>query len=69
MRRAGEFDVLIVNLADLAASASLLAVTDPVWQARLARRFGVSFTDGAGWADGLFLRKTHLVPLLDLAGR
>ncbi|MEO3822006.1 DHH family phosphoesterase [Plantactinospora sp. B24E8] len=57
-------DVLVVNLADLAASASLLAVTDPDWQQRIARRYGIGFAAGVGWTGELFLRKTHLVPML-----
>ncbi|MEH1164124.1 DHHA2 domain-containing protein [Micromonospora sp. CPCC 205539] len=57
-------DVLVVNLADLAASASVLAVSDPAWQARLAKRHGISFDAGVGWTGEVFLRKTHLVPML-----
>jgi inorganic pyrophosphatase/exopolyphosphatase len=57
-------DVLVVNLADLAASASVIAVSDREWQERLSRRYGLTFYDGLAWTSELFLRKTHLVPLL-----
>lgn len=68
VRSAKGLDVLIVNLADLAASASVLAVSDPAWQTRLARRYDISFDDGVGWTDEVFLRKTHLLPMLIAEG-
>ena len=57
-------DVLLVNLADLAASVSVIAVSDRKWQERLNREYGLTFNGGLAWTSELFLRKTHLVPLL-----
>lgn len=63
-KEARRLDVLLVNLADLAASASVLAVSDPTWQHRLSREYGIVFEHGLAWTAEIFLRKTHLVPLM-----
>ena len=58
-------DAVIVNLADLSIGRSLLLSPDEWVCQKLTRRFGVTFdAEHRGWADGLFLRKTHLVPTL-----
>lgn len=58
-------DAVVVNLADLSIGRSLLLSSDEWVCETLTRRFGVTFdAKHRGWTDGLFLRKTHLVPAL-----
>ncbi|WP_326943230.1 DHH family phosphoesterase [Amycolatopsis sp. NBC_01307] len=57
-------DILVVNLADLTASMSVIAVSDRRWQQRLNLEYRLVFDGGLAWTSELFLRKSHLVPLL-----
>lgn len=62
LRRA---DTVVVNLVDLSVGRSLLICPDKWTRAVLEEQYGVVFDpQHRAWADGLFLRKTHLVPTL-----
>jgi manganese-dependent inorganic pyrophosphatase len=64
VRRARRAAHIVVNLVDLQVGASRIAVAPGPVRSRLIDRYALVFHDGTGWSREIFLRKTHLVPLL-----
>lgn len=64
MRQHHRADHVLVNLVDLELGRSRLAVSTGWVRSLLSERYGLVFDSDTVWAEEIFLRKTHLVPLL-----